>query len=242
MQRERDEARKEWAPGAKPDPNEAFLRELARISAATEYVYGVPIEDIHKSGQDNPQMQKEGAFNYVLQVAKGGAKEIKRLHLGEKATEATKSEPAVEVDSQLEMLPKYVNLESHIKKLYEEQRIEAVAAQSLILLFELQKSTASPERQIRALHEIRTELERKIVSWLFDRQPNGVADRDVALERGIAYTSKIIGRPGARVLGMRPYQLIRKIAEETGNSANQLQVRDHIYSHIAYAVDKLYPL
>lgn len=222
-----------------------FQKELERKDWAVEYVQGVSMQDISDAGHDNPQMQKEGAFNYVLRVAKVGAAEIKQLHIATKGAEETdpaKQMSTPETRPSLEILSKYVDLESHIKKLYEEQRIEAVAAQSLILLFELQKSTASPERQIRALHEIRTELERKIVSWLFDRQPNSDADRDIALEKGIAYTGKIIGRPGARVLGMRPYQLIRKVAEETGNSADQIRVRDHIYSHIAYAVDKLYPL
>lgn len=248
VKHKRDEAREGWAPGSHPDPNQTYLRELARISAATEYVLGVPIEDINDMERDNLQMQKEGAFSYILHVAKQGAKEIKRLHaedtLSEEhsVTNQATSERVAAQDQTLEILPEYKDLDDRIRKLYHSHRIDRESAQALILLLELQKSSASPERQIRALHNIRCELERKIMNWMFDREPQRVGETDAALETGIGYIRRVVGRPGSRSSGVRLHRLVKEMDAEIGGGSNQLQVRDHVYSHIGYALEKLYHL
>lgn len=203
---------------------EVYRGELARIACAGEYVQDVPLADISDAGSDNVVMQREGAREYVLKVARGGAREIKRIlaeAVSVDADEPTGIQKRVAQENppgksrSLEVLSAHVDLEAQIKRLYQDHRLEALSAQSLILLFELQKSTASPERQIRAL-QIRSELERKILSMQFDRQSSDDVEKETALEIGIIYVRKIIGRPNGRVLGLRPYQLVKKIEEETG--------------------------
>ena len=230
---------------------EAFRNELRRKDCAVEYIQGVPIEDIAAAGEDNRQMQKEGAFNYILKVAKDGANEIRRLHVEAVPTEerspAVSNKEAGEhteaEDQVLEILAEYKDLDYLIRTLHHTHRIDdKVSAQAMILLLELQKSTASPERQIRALYNIRCELERKIMRLRFDQPSQATDNEDIALERGIGYIQRVIGRPRGRISGLRPHLLVKEVDENNGGSNDRLLVRDHVYSHIGYALEKLYPL
>lgn len=228
-----------------------YRSEKERITRAIGYVANEPIEDMLSTYPHNHEMRREGPFMYVLEVAKKGAREIKRIHTslpGPAASQAGEKDPSGLETSQgilLEVLEGYTDPEGIILHLYNdyEDRLDQEKAGALILLLELQRSSASPERQLNAIQNIQVDLEMRMKSLPTPDDKKGPQTTDPTLDKGVEYLKRIIGRPlgRRRVSGVRPRRLIEEVWQSEGRPALQVRVRDHVYSHVAYAIDRLYP-
>lgn len=230
-----------------------YERAQKRVVYAIDYRRGVPYEELRERGEADPMVAKEmardGLVNYVLKVARLGAREVQNLVEGPlHDEEISVTEPVTTAgenqsgESTLETIRAHEDLDDIIKSLYEKGRMKALQAQSLLLLFELQASNASPEARLAAMHGARSELHRKIrVAQLEERLYADGKFKDARVEKGVEYLALVTGNPFKRSASARLDGVIDAVRMQHDTLLDRQAVKRHVHSHVGYALEKLYP-
>lgn len=250
---EKSETTLEYALETSPERNhetkhEQHQRDLARVAFAIDFLQGVPFEELRARPDNDPRVQGEGVLEYAKAVARGGARQVMRVLevSDDQQPHIVKTEgPSVEKSAMaksLEILPAYEDLEDRIKGLYEKRRMRSAQAQALLALFNLQTPKVEPEVWGKALYRSRQELYRKLqMVKMNDKLYVDGKFMDCRVEIGVQYIQRITGNPFRRMSGFTLEGLIDTVLISVDELDDRNYAKRHVHSHIAYALEKLYP-